>query len=118
MSDKKQNVITGGTVLITLGILIYLSKSGSFPFGQTWPVLLIVIGICTLLQKFRDLGGWIITLAGTGFLLRHREDHSRAVRELAARLVWAGILSCEAWAPFRRGYALWVSGKPGSPGPG
>ncbi len=68
MSDKKQNVITGGTVLITLGILIYLSKSGSFPFGQTWPVLLIVIGICTLLQKFRDLGGWIITLAGTGFL--------------------------------------------------
>ena len=59
------------------------------------------------------------SLAGAGFLLRHREDHSRAVRELAARLVWAGILSCEAWtAPFRRGYALWVSGKPNSPGPG
>lgn len=68
MSDRKQNVMTGGAVLITLGILIYLSKSGSFSFGQTWPVLLIVIGICTLVQQFRDLGGWIITLAGTGFL--------------------------------------------------
>ena len=44
---------------------------------------------------------------------------ARASAELAARLVWAGILSCEAWtAPFRRGYALWVSGKPSSPGPG
>ena len=59
------------------------------------------------------------SLAGAGFELRHREDHSRAVRELAARLVWAGVLSCEAWAaPFRRGYALWVSEKPGVPGPG
>jgi hypothetical protein len=68
MSEKKQNVFTGGVVLITLGILIFLSKSGSYPFGQTWPVLLIVIGVCTLIQRFRDLGGWIITLAGIGFL--------------------------------------------------
>lgn len=68
MSDKKQNVLTGGVVLITLGVLIYLSKSGSYPFGQTWPILLIAVGVCTLIQKFRDLGGWIITLAGVGFL--------------------------------------------------
>lgn len=69
MSDKKQNVFTGGVVLITLGVLIYLSKSGVYPFGQTWPVLLIAIGVCTLIQKFRDLGGWIITLAGIGFFI-------------------------------------------------
>lgn len=68
MSDKKHNMFTGGVVLITLGVLIYLSKSGSCSFGQTWPVLLIAIGVCTLIQKFRDLGGWIITLAGIGFL--------------------------------------------------
>ncbi|MCE5212839.1 MAG: DUF5668 domain-containing protein [Deltaproteobacteria bacterium] len=68
MSDKKHNMFTGGVVLITLGVLIYLSKSGSYSFGQTWPVLLIAIGVCTLIQKFRDLGGWIITLAGIGFL--------------------------------------------------
>ena len=68
MSEKKHNVLTGGVVLITLGVLIFLSKSGSYPFGQTWPVLLIAVGICTLIQRFRDLGGWIITLAGIGFL--------------------------------------------------
>ncbi len=68
MIDKKQNVLTGGVVLITLGVLIFLSKSGSYPFGQTWPVLLIAIGVCTLIQKFRDFGGWFITLAGVGFL--------------------------------------------------
>lgn len=68
MSDKKQSVLTGGVILITLGILIFLHKSGSYSFGQTWPVLLIAVGVCTLIQRVRDLGGWIITLAGTGFL--------------------------------------------------
>ena len=61
-------MFTGGVVLITLGVLIFLHKSGNYPFGQTWPVLLIAIGVCTLIQKFRDIGGWIITLAGAGFL--------------------------------------------------
>jgi hypothetical protein len=69
MSEKKHNMFTGGVVLITLGVLIYLQKSGSYSFGQTWPILLIAVGICTLVQKFRDLGGWIITLAGVVFLL-------------------------------------------------
>jgi hypothetical protein len=61
-------MFTGGVVLITLGVLIFLHKSGGLPFGQTWPVLLIAVGVCTLIQRFRDLGGWIITLAGVGFL--------------------------------------------------
>jgi cadmium resistance protein CadD (predicted permease) len=68
MSDKKHNAFTGGIVLITLGVLIYLSKSGSYSFGQTWPVLLIAIGICTIIQKIRDFGGWFIILAGVAFL--------------------------------------------------
>ena len=67
MSDRKQGVFTGGVVLITLGVLIYLSKSGTYSFDKTWPILLIVVGICTLVQKFSDLGGWVITLAGIGF---------------------------------------------------
>ena len=68
MSDRKQGVFTGGVVLITLGVLIYLSKTGTYSFDKTWPILLIVVGVCTLIQKFSDLGGWIITLAGIGFL--------------------------------------------------
>jgi len=69
MSDTKHNVFTGGVVLITLGVLIFLSKSGSYSFAQTWPVLLIAIGVCTLIQsKLKDFGGWFITLAGAAFL--------------------------------------------------
>lgn len=67
MSDKKQSVFTGGLILIALGVLIYLSKTGTYSFDKTWPILLIVVGICTLIQKFSDLGGWIITFAGIGF---------------------------------------------------
>jgi hypothetical protein len=69
MSDKKHGMFTGGVVLITLGVLIFLHKSGGYPFGQTWPVLLIAVGGCTLIQRFRDIGGWFITLAGVIFLL-------------------------------------------------
>lgn len=67
MSDRKQGMLTGSLVLITLGVLIYLSKTGMYSFDRTWPILLIVVGVCTLIQKFSDLGGWIITLAGIGF---------------------------------------------------
>ena len=58
----------GGMILITLGVLIFLSKAGIYPFSQTWPVLLIVIGVCTLIQKVLDIGGWFITVVGVIFL--------------------------------------------------
>jgi len=49
MVNKKHNVLTGGVILITLGILIFLSKTGIYSFTHTWPILLIVVGICTLI---------------------------------------------------------------------
>jgi cadmium resistance protein CadD (predicted permease) len=49
--------------------LIYLAKAGIYPFGQTWPVLIIVIGICTVIQRVKDFGGWFITVAGVVFLI-------------------------------------------------
>lgn len=69
MASAKHNVLTGGVILITLGVLLYLSKAGTYSFGQTWPVLLIVVGICTLIQKFKDVGGWFITIVGIIFLV-------------------------------------------------
>lgn len=69
MAKAKHNVLTGGMILITLGVLIYLSKAGICPFGQTWPILLIVVGICTLIQRFKDVGGWFITIVGVLFLI-------------------------------------------------
>lgn len=89
-------MLTGGVVLITLGVLIFLSKAGYYPFGQTWPVLLIAVGICTLIQKFRDFGGWIITLAGLGFL--YNEFYGFQISQyskytLPAVLILLGILA-------------------------
>ena len=68
MASEKRNILTGGMILITLGVLIYLSKAGVYSFGKTWPVLIIVIGICTIIQRVKDFGGWFITVAGVVFL--------------------------------------------------
>jgi len=38
-------------VLITVGFLFVLQNFTSYDFGQTWPVLLIVIGLMSLLAR-------------------------------------------------------------------
>jgi hypothetical protein len=37
--------LTGGAILVTLGVLFLLEEYGVAPFESTWPVLLIVIGL-------------------------------------------------------------------------
>jgi hypothetical protein len=69
MAGSKRHVLTGGLILITLGVLIYLSKAGIYSFGQTWPILIIVIGIGTIIQRLKDFGGWFIAIAGILFLI-------------------------------------------------
>jgi hypothetical protein len=66
---SKRTVLTGGMILIALGVLIILSKMAVWPFSQSWPLLLIVIAIGTLIQRVRDLGGWIIGCVGAIFLV-------------------------------------------------
>lgn len=69
MSSEKRSIITGGFVLVTLGILIFLAKTTAYDFGKTWPILIIVIGISTIIQRAKDFGGWFITIAGVVFLI-------------------------------------------------
>lgn len=43
--------IRGPITLITLGVLFALQNFTRFGFDQTWPVLLIVFGLLTLMQR-------------------------------------------------------------------
>jgi predicted membrane protein len=74
MAKQKHNVLTGGMILITLGVLIYLANVEIYSFKRTWPILLIVVGICTLIQRFKDVGGWFITIVGVLFLITEFYD--------------------------------------------
>ena len=46
--------LTGPVVLITLGVLFLLHqlRGGYFDFGNTWPVILVVIGLLHLASAF------------------------------------------------------------------
>lgn len=43
--------IRGPVTLITLGVLFGLNNFTSYQFHQTWPVLLIVFGLLSLLRR-------------------------------------------------------------------
>ncbi len=66
---EKRHVLTGGLIMITLGMLIILGKMNIWSFGQSWPLLLIVVALGTLLQRTNDLGGWVIGGVGLIFLV-------------------------------------------------
>ena len=68
-STEKRRILTGGLILITLGILILLDNTGIYGFDKSWPILLIAIAAGTLMQRIKDIGGWFIGAAGVIFLL-------------------------------------------------
>jgi hypothetical protein len=52
MNDQSQiliRAVTGPVIMITVGVLFTIDRFVGISFGQTWPVLLIVIGILKLL---------------------------------------------------------------------
>lgn len=51
MTDQSRalvHAVTGPIILITVGSLFALDKFSGYPFHQTWPVLIIVIGMLKL----------------------------------------------------------------------
>jgi hypothetical protein len=94
MAGSKRHMLTGGLILIALGVLIYLSKAGIYTFSQTWPVLIIVIGFGTIIQRASDFGGWFITIAGVLFLIIEfygLDLHKYSQYTLPAILILLGI---------------------------
>jgi predicted membrane protein len=91
---EKRSILTGGMILIALGILIILSKMNVWGFSRSWPVLLIVIALGTLIQRSKDLGGWIIGCVGLIFLLSENWDvkiYAIATFLLPLLLILAGL---------------------------
>ncbi len=66
--DKRQ-ILTGGLMLIALGVLILLNSLEIYGFNKSWPILLLVIAVATLAQNIRDAIGWFIGAVGVVFLV-------------------------------------------------
>ena len=43
--------IRGPILLITIGVLFAVQQAGYLSFGQTWPLILIVIGVMKLFER-------------------------------------------------------------------
>lgn len=99
---EKRSILTGGVVLLTLGVLLFFQRTTAFGFDRSWPIFLIAIGGGMLMQRFRDLGGWIIGGVGIGFFLL-RNGHlplgQLSVYVLPISLVLVGAVII--WRSFR-----------------
>ncbi len=82
---EKRHVLTGGLIMITLGMLIILGKMNIWSFGQSWPLLLIVVALGTLLQRRNDLGGWVI--GGVGLIFLFSENMEVKIYAIASLLL-------------------------------
>jgi hypothetical protein len=49
-ANSLMRALTGPLLLTTLGVLLTVDYSGGITFGRTWPVLLIVFGLCKVAE--------------------------------------------------------------------
>ncbi|HEY1758974.1 MAG TPA: DUF5668 domain-containing protein [Bryobacteraceae bacterium] len=55
-SHLLMRALTGPLVLTTLGVLLTIDYSGGITFGRSWPVLLIVFGLCKVAEHLGPRG--------------------------------------------------------------
>jgi LiaF transmembrane domain len=51
MTANVLGAIRGPILMITLGVLLVIDQMGTYSFGRTWPVLLIVFGLFKLAER-------------------------------------------------------------------
>ena len=67
-TKEKMRIASGAVILLTLGVLVLLSSFGIYSLDKSWPILILVFALFTVVQSHRDLGGWVIGAAGLLFL--------------------------------------------------
>lgn len=45
--------VRGPIVLIVIGVLFAVHQAGVLPFSRTWPLLLIVLGVMKLIERWQ-----------------------------------------------------------------
>jgi len=66
-AKDKMKIVSGAVILLTLGVLVLLSTFGIYSLEKSWPILIVVFALFTLVQSPRDAGGWVIGAAGLLF---------------------------------------------------
>ena len=51
--------LTGGAMMVTVGVLFLLSEFTRWDFGQTWPLLLVVLGVIQVYRHSASTEGHV-----------------------------------------------------------
>ena len=98
-TKEKMRIASGAVILLTLGVLVLLSSFGIYGLDKSWPILILVFALFTLVQSPKDAGGWIIGAAGLLFLFF--ENWFDQVGAMTMNLVRSALLIVVAFFLFK-----------------
>ena len=98
-AKEKMRIASGAVILLTLGVLVLLSSFGIYSLDKSWPILILVFALFTLVQSPKDAGGWIIGAAGLLFLFF--ENWFDQVGAMTMNLVRSALLIVVAFFLFK-----------------
>lgn len=98
-AKEKMRIASGAVILLTLGVLVLLSSFGIYSLDRSWPILILVFALFTLVQSPKDAGGWIIGAAGLLFLFF--ENWFDQVGAMTMNLVRSALLIVVAFFLFK-----------------
>lgn len=98
-AKEKMRIASGAVILLTLGVLVLLSSFGIYGLDRSWPILILVFALFTLVQSPKDAGGWIIGAAGLLFLFF--ENWFDQVGAMTMNLVRSALLIVVAFFLFK-----------------
>jgi hypothetical protein len=98
-AKEKMKIASGAVILLTLGVLVLLSTLGVYSLDKSWPILIVVFALFTLVQSPRDAGGWVIGAAGLLFLFF--ENWFGQVGEVTLNVIRSGILIAVVFVYFK-----------------